>query len=83
MICESGRTIWCAGAVQDQWLYVYLLIEFQSTVDRFMAVRLLTYVGLLYQDLIKSKQLPRGKKTPSVPHRANIMARSLGRRPCS
>lgn len=50
----------------DQWLYVYLLIEFQSTVDRFMAVRLLTYVGLLYQDLIKSKQLPRGKKLPPV-----------------
>jgi hypothetical protein len=34
-----------------RWLYVYLLLEFRSRVDRFMAVRLLTYVGLLYQDL--------------------------------
>ncbi len=31
------------------WLYVYLLLEFQSSVDRFMAVRIMSYVGLLYQ----------------------------------
>jgi len=40
------------------WLYVYLLLEFQSTNDPWMAVRIMTYVGLLYQDLISSKQLP-------------------------
>jgi hypothetical protein len=32
---------------------VYLLLEFQSTVDPFMAVRIMVYLGLLYQDLIK------------------------------
>lgn len=37
------------------WIYVYLLIEFQSTIDKYMAVRLMSYIGLLYQDLIKSK----------------------------
>ena len=37
-----------------RWLYVYVVIEFQSEVDRYMAVRLLAYLGLLYQDLIKS-----------------------------
>jgi predicted transposase/invertase (TIGR01784 family) len=51
---------------RDQWLYVYLLLEFQSTVDPFMAVRLLTYVGLLYQDLIKSRQLPDKRQLPPV-----------------
>lgn len=51
---------------RDQWLYVYVLLEFQSTVDNFMAVRLLTYVGLLYQDLIKSKQLPAPQALPPV-----------------
>lgn len=51
---------------RDEWLYVYLLIEFQSTVDNFMAVRLLTYIGLLYQDLIKSKQLPIPNALPPV-----------------
>jgi len=39
---------------RDEWIYVYILIEFQSTVDRFMAVRLMTYIGLLYQDLIRT-----------------------------
>ena len=37
--------------------YVYLLIEFQSSADPFMAVRVLTYVGLLYQDLIRAKMI--------------------------
>ncbi len=51
---------------RGEWLYVYLLLEFQSTIDRFMAVRLLTYVGLLYQDLIKSGQIPRRGLLPPV-----------------
>ena len=50
----------------EGWLYVYLLLEFQSTVDRYMAVRLLTYVGLLYQDLIKSKQTLKDGRLPPV-----------------
>lgn len=50
------------------WLYVYLLFEFQSTVDRFMAVRALAYVALLYQDLIRRGELtPDGKLPPVVP----------------
>ena len=40
-----------------EWLYVYLLLEFQSHNDPYMAVRILTYIGLLYQDLIKSGQI--------------------------
>jgi Putative transposase, YhgA-like len=35
------------------WAYVYVLSEFQSKNDPAMAVRILTYTGLLYQDLIK------------------------------
>jgi predicted transposase/invertase (TIGR01784 family) len=50
----------------SSWIYVYLLIEFQSTVDRYMALRLLTYLGLLYQDLVKSKSLPTDGKLPPV-----------------
>ncbi len=51
-----------------EWLYVYLLIEFQSTVDRFMAVRIMVYLGLLYQDLIAGKQLtPTGRLPPVLP----------------
>ena len=50
----------------QEWLYVYLLIEFQSTVDRFMAVRILAYLGLLYQDLIRMGQLAAGGRLPPV-----------------
>jgi hypothetical protein len=57
--------IWRVRWGQD-WLYVYLLLEFQSTVDRFMAVRILSYVGLLYQDLIRSGQLTASGQLPPV-----------------
>ena len=55
------------GAAADEWLYVYLLLEFQSSVDNFMAVRILTYIGLLYQDLIKTKKIKAGKLPPVFP----------------
>ncbi|EGV27727.1 putative transposase [Thiorhodococcus drewsii AZ1] len=50
----------------ERWVYVYLLLEFQSTVDRFMTVRLLTYVGLLYQDLAAAGEIPAGSPLPPV-----------------
>jgi hypothetical protein len=50
----------------ERWLYVYLLLEFQSTVDRLMAVRLLVYVGLLYQDLAAAGTIPPGGPLPPV-----------------
>lgn len=48
-----------------EWLYVYLLLEFQSSNDTYMAVRILTYIGLLYQDLIKSGKTS-ARKLPAV-----------------
>ncbi len=50
----------------EEWLYVYLLLEFQSSVDPFMAVRIMVYVGLLYQDLIKLEQFTSGGRLPPV-----------------
>jgi hypothetical protein len=46
--------------------YVYLLIEFQSTVDPYMALRVMVYVGLLYQHLIQQGQIPGSGKLPPV-----------------
>jgi predicted transposase/invertase (TIGR01784 family) len=43
--------------IGGQWTYLYLLIEFQSSVEKYMALRLLVYQGLLYQDLIKSGEV--------------------------
>ncbi len=49
-----------------KWVYVYVLLEFQSTVDWFMAIRVMAYIYLLYQDLIKSKKVKKGQKLPIV-----------------
>ena len=50
------------------WLYIYLLLEFQATVDRYIAVRFMVYVGLLWQSLIQARTLsPSGKLPPVVP----------------
>ncbi|HZV65527.1 MAG TPA: Rpn family recombination-promoting nuclease/putative transposase, partial [Telluria sp.] len=47
--------------LDDEWLYVYLLLEFQSASDRWMALRMQVYLGLLYQDLVKQHRLsPQG-----------------------
>jgi predicted transposase/invertase (TIGR01784 family) len=51
---------------EDRWVYLYLLLEFQSTSDPFMAVRLLTYVGLLLEDIIRKENLKTGDRLPAV-----------------
>jgi predicted transposase YdaD len=50
----------------EKWVYIYLLLEFQSTVERYMAVRILAYVALLYQDLIRAGQLGGDGTLPPV-----------------
>ncbi|MBF0157033.1 MAG: Rpn family recombination-promoting nuclease/putative transposase [Magnetococcales bacterium] len=50
----------------EEWLYVYLLLEFQATVDWMMSVRITSYVMLLYQDLVKSGQVKAGERLPPV-----------------
>jgi hypothetical protein len=46
--------------------YLMLLLEFQSTPDRWMALRALVYVGLLWQHLVREKDLPRDGRLPPV-----------------
>lgn len=50
----------------EQWLYIYILLEFQAGVDRWMALRMQVYVGLLYQDLVKRKELGPDALLPPV-----------------
>ena len=50
----------------DDWVYMYLLLELQSTVDRHMALRMMVYVGLLYQDLIKQKRFNPDGLLPAI-----------------
>jgi hypothetical protein len=46
--------------------HVYLLIEFQSRADTFMAVRVLAYVALLYQDLIRTRGICVDEGLPTI-----------------
>lgn len=68
-------------------IYIFILLEFQSTVDRFMALRMLRYITELYQDLLKNhklKTLPavfplmlyNGEKKWTAPEELNILIKS-------
>ncbi|MEC5164225.1 MULTISPECIES: Rpn family recombination-promoting nuclease/putative transposase [unclassified Janthinobacterium] len=49
-----------------EWVYLYILLEFQSRNDHWMALRMQVYVGLLCQDLVKRRELTHGGKLAPV-----------------
>ncbi|MBP1205117.1 hypothetical protein JOD97_003159 [Duganella sp. 1411] len=57
--------VWRARIGSD-WIYVYILLEFQARPDEWMALRMQVYVGLLCQDLVARHCLTRGGKLPPV-----------------
>ena len=62
---RHGDLVWRVG-FRGEWLYLLVLLEFQSTVEPAMAVRVLTYTGLLYEKLIDDGALRRHGKLPPV-----------------
>src|SRR5471032_1815715 len=54
------------GFVPGEWVYIYLLLEFQSRSDHWMALRMQVYVGLLYQELVKRHELPQPGRLPPI-----------------
>ncbi len=48
------------------WFYIYLLLEFQSTPDPFMGVRLLGYVALLLSGLVRTGVATPARGLPAV-----------------
>ncbi|KJR43536.1 transposase [Candidatus Magnetoovum chiemensis] len=67
---------------RGQWLYLYLLLEFQSSDDYFMAVRIMTYIGLLYQDIIRTQGLKKGDILPPVVPIVIYNGKSAWKSPC-
>ena len=51
---------------RGRWLHVLVMLEFQSAVDRTMAVRILAYTALLYQDLLRTSSTPLPPVLPIV-----------------
>ncbi|MDO4230851.1 MAG: Rpn family recombination-promoting nuclease/putative transposase [Lautropia sp.] len=62
---RADDVVWRVRTGED-WVYLYLLIEFQSKPDRWMAVRMMTYLGLLYQDLIRRGELVPGREANGI-----------------
>jgi predicted transposase YdaD len=58
--------VWRLRLHDGRPVYIYLLLEFQSTPDRFMSVRMMGYEALLLQHLIKEGQLTSDGKLPLV-----------------
>lgn len=58
--------VWRLRYRGEDWLYVYLLLEFQSTVDPYMALRLLGYVSHLCLHLKRQELLTRDGEIPPV-----------------
>jgi len=52
--------------VGDDWVYLYILLEFQSRIDKYMALRMMVYTGLLYQDLIKRGDVLKDGRLPPI-----------------
>ncbi len=50
----------------DSWLYLLVLLEFQSTVDSFMAARISAYSGQMYLKLIRNGDIAKGDRLPPV-----------------
>jgi hypothetical protein len=63
---REGDMIWRIPRRGGGDTYLMLLLEFQSTPDRWMALRALVYVGLLWQHLVREKQVPPDGRLPPV-----------------
>ena len=51
---------------KPEWLYLLILLEFQSTVDPYMAVRVLSYTGQTWLKPIRGGHLLAGGRVPPV-----------------
>ncbi|MBF0154497.1 MAG: Rpn family recombination-promoting nuclease/putative transposase [Magnetococcales bacterium] len=63
---READVIWNIPTRSGETLYLLLLLEFQSEVAWWMAVRFQVYIGLLYQQLIQAGELRPGDKLPPV-----------------
>ena len=62
---RHGDLVWRLR-FRETWLYLLVMLEFQSSTDPYMAVRILVYTGLLYQDLIRRGALGPDERLPPV-----------------
>jgi len=61
---ETESDLVVQAPLHDQTVYIYVLLEFQSTVDHFMALRMLNYLTNFYMDYVTSN--PRIHELPPI-----------------
>ncbi len=68
---RHGDTVWRVRVRpeggREEWLYVLVLLEFQSTTDKIMALRVLQYTAMLYHELLRSRTVEAGELPPVLP----------------
>ena len=65
LLKRRGDTVWRLR-VGGRWAFLLLLLEFQSREDRYMALRILNYTGLLYQELVRNEAPEAQPMLPAV-----------------
>ena len=63
---REGDVIWRLPTQEGADIYLYLLMEFQSRSEWWMAVRTQVYEGLLWQQVIDEKKLKAGARLPPL-----------------
>ena len=65
LLQRHGDCVWRLRR-RGRWLYLLVLLEFQSTDEPRMALRILTYTSLLYQELVRNEALDARERLPAV-----------------
>jgi hypothetical protein len=65
---RDGDVIWRIPLRTGGEAYLLLMLEFQSTQDRWMALRVMTYAGLLWQHIVQEKRLTADGRLPPIFH---------------
>ena len=65
-LVQRQMDLLCKVRFRDGWLYLLILLEFQSENDPFMALRILTYTCLTYEELIRRGEIKPGNKLPPL-----------------
>ena len=66
LLKRHGDCVWRMRRRRGEWLYLLVVLEFQSTAEPWMALRILTYTSLLYQELVRNDVLDAGGRLPPV-----------------
>ena len=65
---RHGDTAWRLRTRRGRdWLHVLVMLEFQSTTDAAMALRVLEYTALLYSELLRNRKAELGALPPVLP----------------